>query len=212
MTAGKEIKTASPGAGSPHIFDQSGIVVSVRTWSETDVSGVVWSNGGHISSSRTEILQIFLQQEDGREVDLKINNTVIGARVGNYLSIVWAKTKDSDGDVGVALVNHSTGRYDIFSNRLGRLMGNAMVSLNGCFFSVIAIIATLIFGSFLGELKSILITLAVLAIPVSFVVSASKTKGQRRHVRQAYGAAIEAYVRNLMAREKAEGRPSPALP
>jgi hypothetical protein len=212
MTAGKEIGTASPGAGSPHIFDQSGIVVSVRTWSETDVSGVVWSNGGHISSSRTDILQIFLQQEDGREVDLKINNTVIGARVGNYLSIVWAKTKDSDGDVGVALVNHSTGRYEIFSNRLGRLMGNAMVSLNGCFFSVIAIIATLIFGSFLGELKSILITLAVLAIPVSFVVSASKTKGQRRHVRQAYGAAIEAYVRNLMAREKAEGRPSPALP
>lgn len=48
MTAGKEIGTASPGAGSPHIFDQSGIVVSVRTWSETDVSGVVWSNGGKV--------------------------------------------------------------------------------------------------------------------------------------------------------------------
>ena len=95
---------------------------------------------------------------------------------------------------------------------VGRLMGNAMVGLNGCFFSVIAIIAILIFGSFLGELKSILITLAVLAIPISFVVSASKTKGQRRHVRQAYGAAIEAYVRNLMAREKAEGGPSLALP
>ena len=208
MTAGGESGTASGGCGSPHIFDQSGIVVSVRTWSETDVGGVVWSNGGHISSSRTEIMQVFLQQEDGRETDIKINNTAIGARVGNYLSIVWAKTEDSSGDVGVALVNHSTGRYEIFSNRLGRLMGNAMVSLNGCFFSVIAIIAILIFGSLLGELKSILITLAVLAIPISFVVSASKTKGQRRHVRQAYGAAIESYVRNLMTREKAEGRAS----
>jgi len=199
-------------AGSPHIFDQSGIVVSVRTWSETDVDGAVWSNGGYISSSRTEIMQIFLQQEDGRETDVKINNAAIGARVGNYLSLVWAKTEHSSGDVGVALVNHSTGRYEIFSNRLGRLMGNAMVSLNGCFFSVVAIIATLIFGSLLGELKNILITLAVFAIPVSFVASASKTKGQRRHVRQAYGAAIEAYVRDLMAREGARSRPSPALP
>ncbi len=43
----------------------SGIAVSLRVWSETDVSGVIWSNGGHISSSKTEIMQVFLQREAG---------------------------------------------------------------------------------------------------------------------------------------------------
>ena len=41
------------------------IAVSLRVWSETDVSGVIWSNGGHISSSKTEIMQVFLQREAG---------------------------------------------------------------------------------------------------------------------------------------------------
>lgn len=194
---------ASPndGVGPLRLFDQSGIVVSVNTWSETDVSGVVWSNGGHVSSSKTEVMQVFMQQEDGREIDLKINNMAIGARAGHYLSIVWAQTKDSSSNVGVAMVNHNTGRYEIFENRIDQLMGKPIANLNGCFFAVVTIIIAVIFSSFLGELSGILISLALLAIPISLLLSVSKTKGNRNGVRQDYAAQIKAYVRDIMSRE-----------
>ena len=97
---------SSPDGDAPlRLFDQSGIVVFVNTWSEADVSGVVWSNGGHVSTSKTEVMQIFMQQDDGSEIDLKINNTAIGARAGHYLSIVWAQNNNSSSKVGVAIVN-----------------------------------------------------------------------------------------------------------
>lgn len=190
------------GEGEPlRLTNQSGIVVSLRMWSETDVSGVVWSNGGHISSSKTEVMQVFLQQEDGREIELKINNAGIGARVGNFLSMVWASSPDSSRDVGVALVNQSTGRRVIFDNRVNQLLGDATAGLNGCLVAVGVIIAAMIFGSWLGEFKSVLIAGAALTIPVSLVLSISKTKGQRARVRQSYIAQIEAYIREIQAQE-----------
>lgn len=187
--------------GSLGLFDQSGVVVSVNNWSETDVGGVVWNNGGHISSTKTEVMQLFMLQEDGREVDLKINNTVIAARAGHYLSIVWAQTKDASGGVGVALVNHSTARHEIFKNRVDQLIGKPIANLNGCFFSVLTIVAAMIFGSFLGELASVLISLGMLAIPISLMLSVGKTKRHRSGLRDEYIVRIEAYVRDIMSRE-----------
>ena len=199
---------SSPDGDAPlRLFDQSGIVVFVNTWSETDVSGVVWSNGGHVSTSKTEVMQIFMQQDDGSEIDLKINNTAIGARAGHYLSIVWAQNNNSSSKVGVAIVNHHTGRYEVFKNRVDQVMGKPIANLNGCFFAVVTIIAAMIFAPFLGELASILIPLAMLAIPISLVFSVGNTKGHRRAVRQAYIARIEAYVRDIMSREQTEKQP-----
>jgi hypothetical protein len=179
----------------------SGIAVSLRVWSETDVSGVIWSNGGHISSSKTEIMQVFLQREDGREIDVKINNAGIGAREGHHLSLIWASSSDSSGDVGVAMVNHSTGRHQIFGNRIDELMAKPMANLNGCCLAVVIIIAAGIFGSFLGQFKAAVIGLALLAIPVLLLSSISKVKGQRAGVREDYAAQIERYVADVLARE-----------
>lgn len=66
----------------------------------------------------------------------------------------------------------------------------------------------MILGQFLGELASILTPLAMLAIPISLMLSVSKTKGHRRGARQEYVALIEAYVRDIMSRENTEKQSS----
>lgn len=190
-----------------HIYARSGIVVSKDNWSRTHVDGVVSGNTGHITSSTTDVAQMFVQQEDGREFDVTINELSVPVRQGNYVSVVYARSQGSKRDVGVAFVNHATERSQIFENRIGPLLGVAFVDLNGCLVVIAAIALVMVFGSQLGLLRDPLLMLCVLAIPVVLIFSSARTKSKRNALRARYVAEISNFIRDLIQSEKAPTRP-----
>lgn len=113
---------------------RTGTVVRCQVWSDTRVSGGsnastswVGPQGGHVStpqvsitSTTTENQQLFIRQDDGLEFDQRFINTRVAIRDGARVSIVYVP--DQDGEP-LAVINHNTGKSQIFENRVQKLLG-----------------------------------------------------------------------------------------
>ena len=121
------------------IVTRSGTVVGNQTWSQTHVQGqssggsqYIGPQGGHveapkvsISSTTSERVRLFVREDAGQEFDVDFVNPGVGVREGNRVSILYLGNKSenpveivsNDYRIG-ALVNHSTGKSNVYANRI----------------------------------------------------------------------------------------------
>lgn len=113
---------------------KTGVIVSCREWSETQVhggsaqktshigpeGGSVTLPGVSISSTTRDRLHIFVRPDDGPEFDQTFVNPGVGVREGHTVSIVYVPNESGEP---VALVNHDTAKSRIYEGRVQGLLG-----------------------------------------------------------------------------------------
>ena len=119
-----------------HTYVRSGTVVACRSWSETQVrtsstggGGHVGPHGGHVAaptvsvtSTASEKLHLFIQQDDGAEFDIQLTNPGIGLREGHRVSLLYAHGRDASHWMIGALVNHTTRSSKTYHGRLNNMI------------------------------------------------------------------------------------------
>jgi hypothetical protein len=81
-----------------------------------------------VSSSSSEHLKLFLQEDNGREFEANATNPGFGFRTGHRASVIYLGA----GHAPVGLINHSTGSARVFDHDVRRLVGgptNALLML-----------------------------------------------------------------------------------
>ncbi|MFC7380487.1 hypothetical protein [Brevundimonas sp. GCM10030266] len=120
-------------AAQLNVFTKSGTVTAVqgRTVQSTTTqysSGSVNTNFGgrvtsvtpataHVQTSSTHLQRFFVREDDGSEFDVELPDVSFGVREGQRLTLVCAGRIGETG-APVALINHDTGRHEIFPRRV----------------------------------------------------------------------------------------------
>jgi|SRR5215217_2971250 len=113
-------------------YTRTGTVVSCRMGldhhfhgSSTGGGGHIGPTGGHIeapqvsiSSSTSERMHLFVQQDDGTEFDIQLTNPGVGVRDGHRVSLLYAHGRTPDPWMIGALVNHTTKTSKVYTGRL----------------------------------------------------------------------------------------------
>jgi hypothetical protein len=117
-------------------YTRTGTVVSCRMGLETHVHGSSTGGGGHIgptgghieaptvsvSSTTSERMHLFVQEEDGTEFDIQLTNPGVGVREGHRVSLLYAHGRTPDPWMIGALVNHTTKTSKVYTGRLKGLV------------------------------------------------------------------------------------------
>ena len=120
---------------------RTGVVVKVREWSETHVSGgsakqtthigpeggTVTTPGVSVTSRVHDRLHVFVREDGGREFDQTFINPGVGLREGHRISILYVP--DEHGEP-LALINHDTDKSRIYEGRVSRLLSPPPAPLN----------------------------------------------------------------------------------
>lgn len=197
-----------------YIFAMSGTIIDRQTESDTRVHGSVANGYGRISSSTTETLTLFLQEADGDEFSVVLQDFPVQARVGNRVSIIFAGTKATQSGRPAGFVNHDTRLEALREAAIEDLAPGPAGAGRGCllivmpvlvfagFFQITATVSA--FGGGSGVI-SLLLVLATLASPVATFMLMRKAGRRRAH----QAAALQAQVRAAIARQVEAARANP---
>lgn len=93
--------------------------------SSTGGGGHIGPTGGHveapkvsISSSTSERMHLFVQEDDGTEFDIQLTDPAVGVREGHRVSLLYAHGRTADPWMIGALVNHTTKTPKVYTGRL----------------------------------------------------------------------------------------------
>lgn len=165
-----------------YMFTKVGTIAGSQNWSETSISTTTTTSGGGgymhqgsgfispsssrttTSSSTTEQLRLFIREDDGDEFEAKFSEPGFGVREGHRVTVVYAGDQGSQRGYPMALVNHSTNKSKVFTQRAGWLVkqiGQAMgCAAVGAFF-VLAVILGMVAG---------IIGIIIAAAPLGFLL------------------------------------------
>jgi len=118
-----------------YVFERSGFVAALQHWVETNTtvtttggSGTVVNGTGNISgpsttthTSSTEMVRIFVREDDGGEFEASLPDLGFGVREGHRVSIVHAGDQASRRGYPIAVVNHTTGKSKVLASRVSWL-------------------------------------------------------------------------------------------
>jgi hypothetical protein len=68
----------------------------------------------NLSSSASEEMRLFIQEDDGREFKARATNPDFGVRDGHRASVVYVGSSQDHARTPVGLINHSTGNSRLF--------------------------------------------------------------------------------------------------
>lgn len=216
--------------GELSLINRTGTVVGVQAWSETHVQGTssggggyVGPQGGHVSAPKVSIsssvsdkLHLFVQEEDGSEFDVRLTDAGVGVREGHQLTFIYGGTdaetsSEVMGRAGriLALVNGNTKQSRIYDNRIKDLVrapGATRDFLKGLFGLAMVGVMTVVYWKLsvsiveLGDLPDILLRsllcFALGAATVILIASRFATKEPTLddRVREAVADAVQATI------------------
>lgn len=148
--------------GQLYTFTRSGTVAGNQNWSETSFSSTTVTSGGGgylhqgsgyvaapgshtTTTSRTsEQLRLFVRGDDEREFEARFSDPGFGVRDGHRVTIVYAGTQATQAGHPMALVNHSTGKSKVFTQRAEWLLKRPGPQTGCLLFGLLIVIAAFI--------------------------------------------------------------------
>lgn len=150
------------------------------------------------STTSEEKLQIFIHQDNGREIEVSFWDAPFGVREGHRVSVIYAGPKALNKGCAVALINHSTGKSELFMRRLDsilpKLSGGLALALILGTPVLFLILGVMLFGNGAG--------LGGLGMIVGFAVVIAKLS-KRKNLANAVAPAIRAKIKETIEQEKA---------
>jgi len=129
MAAAKRIEALDEAV----VVIRTGTVGGILNWSRSHVNAHTTSRSdagtGHVhhetnvSSSASEEMRLFIQEDDGREFEARATNPGFGVRDGHRVSVVYVGSSQDQGRTPVGLINHSTGNSRLFEGDVKRQVG-----------------------------------------------------------------------------------------
>lgn len=189
---GVTIGKTTDDAGELHIYAQTGTVVADRAWGRSTGGGYIDSRGGgSIHISNTDVTRLFIRDDNGQEFDTELLNTSVVAREGHRVSCVYAAHNNKD--YGVAFINHSTGRSQIFDKNLNPLLG--IYNMGGCCLMVVISLVSI----FVMPVYAAVVIF--LGVPAGILVDTLRNKSRREARRQEILARIRNEVQRIIDEE-----------
>jgi hypothetical protein len=109
---------------------RTGTVLDSQTSQRTHINSRTTTRGdvatGHVhsdttvSSTASELIRLFVQEDGGREFEATVTNAGFGFRQGHRVSVFYVGTRANDHPAPVGVINHSTGAGRIFDNDVKR--------------------------------------------------------------------------------------------
>jgi len=194
--AAMAVKISKAGNKAGHIDEfqieyRTGTVVADRAWGRSTGGGYIDSRGGSIQITNTDVTRLFVQDDNGQEFDTELQNTSVVAREGHRVSCVYAAKNNKD--YGVAFINHSTGRSQIFDKNLNPLLG--IYNMSGCGLMVVISLLSL----FVMPVAAVAVIF--LGIPAGIIVDTLRNKSRREARRQEVLARIRNEVQRIIEEE-----------
>lgn len=113
-----------------HITVRTGAVLDAQTSQRTHINTHTTTRGdvatGHVrsdtsvSSSSSELIRLFVQEDGGREFEATATNAGFGFRQGQRVSVLYVGTQANDRPSPVGVINHSTGSWRVFESDVKR--------------------------------------------------------------------------------------------
>lgn len=192
-----KIKTGKlDGDDELHIHARTGTVVADRAWGRSTGGGYIDSRGGgSIHISNTDVTRLFVKDDNGQEFDTELQNTSVVAREGHRVTCVYATNGKSGVSHGVAFINHSTGRWEIFEKNLNPLLG--IYNMGGCCLMVVISLVSI----FVMPVYAAVVIF--LGVPAGLIVDMLRNKSSREARRQDIRARIHNEVQRIIGEENA---------
>lgn len=151
------------------VFAMTGTVVGQQGRTSTELSSETTTHGGggylhqgsgyisapttrtSVSSSSTHHQRLFARKDDGDEFSVEFPDVNFGIREGHRVSVICAGPKRTGRGHPMALVNHTTGDYQMFPARVNWILSNRIKPYAvgaGAVLLVLSIITVSLSGSF----------------------------------------------------------------
>jgi len=199
-----------------YVFERSGTVAALQHWVETNTtvtttggSGTVVNGTGNISgpsttthTSSTEMVRIFVREDDGGEFEASLPDLGFGVREGHRVSIVHAGDQASRRGYPIAVVNHTTGKSKVLASRVSWLSHDAL----GCAWFGLTFFGAMVLSVSLAEaliymihplnalLAGIIGTLTWIGGPIVAIGALMSANRKRKRLRQGILARLEQEV------------------
>jgi len=196
-----------------YVFERSGTVAALQHWVETNTtvtttggSDTVVNGTGNISgpsttthTSSTEMVRIFVREDDGDEFDVSIPDLGFGVREGHRLSFIYAGNQVSQRGYPMAVVNHATRKSEVLKSRVSWISRDAL----GCvWFFLVFVLAVFLGNALLYAIEPLNETLAavvgLLSIFAGPVVAIVPINRKRKQLQKAILARLEQEVKHSM--------------
>ena len=153
-------------------FVRTGTVQDGHSRMDTSVSTTTSHGGGYnarattnTSVSSTEMLRIFVREDDGgKEFEAEFADPDFGVREGHRVTVVYAGDRASKAGYPMGLVNHSTGRSQVFAKRAEWIVKRTHQGL-GCGLLVgVPAVAAILHGTSNTDTLGLFVLIAFLAV------------------------------------------------
>ena len=204
-----------------YVFERSGTVAALQHWVETNTtvtttggSGTVVNGTGNISgpsttthTSSTEMVRLFVREDDGGEFEASLPDLGFGVREGHRVSIVHAGDQASRRGYPIAVINHTTGKSKVLASRVSWLSRDAL----GCAWFGVTFFGAMVLSVSLAEaliymihplnalLAGIIGTLTWIGGPIVAIGALMSANSKRKRLRQGILARLEQEVERLRA-------------
>lgn len=204
-----------------YVFERSGTIAALQHWVETNTtvtttggSGTVVNGTGNISgpsttthTSSTEMVRLFVREDDGGEFEASLPDLGFGVREGHRVSIVHAGDQASRRGYPIAVVNHTTGKSKVLASRVSWLSRDAL----GCAWFGVTFFGAMVLSVSLAEaliymihplnalLAGIIGTLTWIGGPIVAIGALMSANRKRKRLRQGILARLEQEVERAQA-------------
>lgn len=204
-----------------YVFERRGTVAALQHWVETNTtvtttggSGTVVNGTGNISgpsttthTSSTEMVRLFVREDDGGEFEASLPDLGFGVREGHRVSIVHAGDQASRRGYPIAVVNHTTGKSKVLASRVSWLSRDAL----GCAWFGVTFFGAMVLSVSLAEaliymihplnalLAGIIGTLTWIGGPIVAIGALMSANKKRKRLRQGILARLEQEVERVRA-------------
>ena len=204
-----------------YVFERSGTTAALQHWVDTNTtvtttggSGTMVNGTGNISgpttttrTSSTEMVRIFVREDDGGEFDASLPDLGFGVREGHRVSVVHAGDQASRRGYPMAVVNHTTGKSKIVASRIRWISHDAL----GCASSGLTFFGAMVLSVSLAEaliyaihplnalLAGVVGILTWVGGPIFALGALASVNKKRKRLRQSILARLEQEVDRVQA-------------
>jgi len=151
------------------------------------------------STTSEEKLRVFFREDDGEETEAEFWDAPFGVREGHRVSVIYAGPKALNTGRAVALINHSTGKDNLFLARLDSMLPK----MSGCLALALVLgtpVVLLVLGVVLFESPAGLVLgfIGGLAVVISRLA-------KRKALANAVADKIRVKIKEVIEQERAKG-------